>query len=80
MTTAILAEPEPASTGHCLHCGTDVATGERFCCVGCGAVHRLLSPGESEAFRKNAGSLENRAVFEIPELLEGILERRVQSG
>lgn len=43
MTTAILAEPGPTSTGHCLHCGTDVATGERFCCVGCGAVHRLLN-------------------------------------
>ena len=33
----------------------------------------LLAPGNFERFRANAASIENRALFEIPEILESIL-------
>jgi 1,2-diacylglycerol 3-beta-galactosyltransferase len=37
------------------------------------AVRQLLAPGAYETFRGRAASLNNRAVFEIPEILERIL-------
>jgi len=39
------------------------------------AVQQLLADGTLERFRANAAALPNRAVFEIPDLLEQILER-----
>jgi UDP-N-acetylglucosamine:LPS N-acetylglucosamine transferase len=39
------------------------------------AVEQLLSDGTLERLRANAAALPNRAVFEIPDLLEQILER-----
>jgi 1,2-diacylglycerol 3-beta-galactosyltransferase len=39
------------------------------------AVARLIQPGTLARYRANAKALENRAVFEIPEILEKILER-----
>lgn len=39
-----------------------------------GAVERLLADGTLEQYRRNAAAIENRAVFEIPDLLEQILE------
>jgi 1,2-diacylglycerol 3-beta-galactosyltransferase len=38
------------------------------------AVSRLLEPATFERYRKAAEALENRAVFEIPDILERILE------
>jgi 1,2-diacylglycerol 3-beta-galactosyltransferase len=38
------------------------------------AVAQLLEPGNYARFRANAAAVENRAVFEIPEILERILE------
>jgi UDP-N-acetylglucosamine:LPS N-acetylglucosamine transferase len=40
-----------------------------------GAVARLIEPATLARYRANAAALENRAVFEIPEILEQILER-----
>lgn len=40
-----------------------------------GAVERLLRPGALESYRERAAALENRAVFEIPGLLDEIRER-----
>ncbi len=40
-----------------------------------GAVDRLLEPTSYARFRAATERLENRAVFEIPDVLEGILER-----
>jgi UDP-N-acetylglucosamine:LPS N-acetylglucosamine transferase len=37
------------------------------------AVGRLLQPEKFERFRSNAAAMENRALFEIPEILRGIL-------
>ena len=34
----------------------------------------MLAPGRLEQFKSNAGKLNNRAVFEIPEILERVLE------
>ena len=39
------------------------------------AVNRLLEPAAYQRYRAAAASQENRAVFEIPEILERILER-----
>jgi hypothetical protein len=39
------------------------------------AVEHLLEPGTFAEYRKNAGLHPNRAVFEIPEFLEGIVQR-----
>lgn len=44
------------------------------------AVEKLLAPGKLDQFRKRAGDLQNRAVFEIPEILEQILERSDATG
>ena len=39
-----------------------------------GAVDELLDPAAYERFRAATGKLQNRAVFEIPEILERILD------
>jgi Glycosyltransferase family 28 C-terminal domain len=39
------------------------------------AVAQLIEPAALERYRANAAGLHNRAVFEIPEILEKILER-----
>jgi 1,2-diacylglycerol 3-beta-galactosyltransferase len=47
------------------------------------AVEHLLAPENYEGFRNRAAALQNRAVFEIPELLERILStqrRAARSG
>ncbi len=44
------------------------------------AVAQLLRPESLECFRENAARLENRAVFEIPEMLQRILEGCSNSG
>jgi 1,2-diacylglycerol 3-beta-galactosyltransferase len=41
-----------------------------------GAVRKLLEPERFEQYRAHAAAINNRAVFEIPDLLEKILERR----
>jgi len=38
------------------------------------AVGRMIEPANLARFRANAGGLKNRAVFEIPGMLEQILE------
>jgi len=38
-----------------------------------GAVNELLSPGTLARMRSNAAAIKNRAVFEIPDILEKIL-------
>jgi UDP-N-acetylglucosamine:LPS N-acetylglucosamine transferase len=40
------------------------------------AVEHLLAPARYSRFRENAAALQNRAVFEIPEILAQILDRR----
>lgn len=42
------------------------------------AVEQLLRDGTLERFRANAAALPNRAVFEIPDILEQILERSAE--
>jgi hypothetical protein len=37
------------------------------------AVERLLAPENYERFRNRAAAMQNRAVYEIPDLLEQIL-------
>jgi glycosyl transferase family 28 len=44
------------------------------------AVEKLLRDGTLDKFRANAAALPNRAVFEIPGILEGILERSVAAA
>jgi 1,2-diacylglycerol 3-beta-galactosyltransferase len=39
------------------------------------AIESLLAPGRLDEFRANAAAIENRAVFEIPDLLGKVLER-----
>jgi len=39
------------------------------------AVRELLEPGNLERFKRNAAAMPNRAVFEIPDVLERILHR-----
>ena len=39
------------------------------------AVEQLLAPGQLEQFRRRVQQLQNRAVFEIPDILEQILAR-----
>ena len=41
-----------------------------------GAVRQLLSPDEYPRYRQRAAATRNTAVFEIPQLLEGILSRQ----
>ncbi|MCX6624254.1 MAG: glycosyltransferase [Acidobacteria bacterium] len=43
------------------------------------AVQEMLQPGTLDRFRANAAALKNRAVFEIPEMLEEILNRSYPS-
>jgi hypothetical protein len=38
-------------------------------------VGRMIEPANLARFRANAGGLKNRAVFEIPGMLERILEK-----
>ena len=42
-----------------------------------GAVAQLLEPANYQHFRANAAAQNNRAVFEIPEVLQHILARRI---
>jgi len=44
------------------------------------AVARLIEPATFARYRANATALENRAVFEIPEILEQIFERSRLAG
>jgi hypothetical protein len=44
------------------------------------AVAKLLCPEHLARFRENAARLENRAVFEIPQMLERILKARRNAG
>jgi 1,2-diacylglycerol 3-beta-galactosyltransferase len=44
------------------------------------AVEQLLEPDFYARCRASAGALENRAVFEIPDILEGILAAHVGSA
>jgi hypothetical protein len=46
------------------------------------AVERLMEPAELERYRAKVRALKNRAVFEIPDILEGILQksREVRRG
>jgi 1,2-diacylglycerol 3-beta-galactosyltransferase len=44
------------------------------------AVEQLLRDGTLDKFRANAAALPNRAVFEIPGILEAILERSVAAA
>jgi 1,2-diacylglycerol 3-beta-galactosyltransferase len=39
------------------------------------AVGRMIEPANLARFRANAGGLKNQAVFEIPGMLEQILEK-----
>jgi 1,2-diacylglycerol 3-beta-galactosyltransferase len=41
------------------------------------AVRSLIRPGELERYRAAVSRIENRAVFEIPDILEGILRRSI---
>jgi hypothetical protein len=46
-----------------------------------GAVQKLLAPPNYDRFRARAAGIRNTAVYEIPDLLEGILsDRRLQSA
>jgi 1,2-diacylglycerol 3-beta-galactosyltransferase len=40
------------------------------------AVDEMLDPGELERYRAAAAAIENRAVFEIPDIFERILSNR----
>jgi len=42
------------------------------------AVRRILAPGQLEAYRERAAAVQNRAVFEIPDILDNIVEGRVK--
>jgi 1,2-diacylglycerol 3-beta-galactosyltransferase len=39
------------------------------------AVDELLSPGKFESYRASVSSIKNRAVYEIPDILQSILDR-----
>jgi 1,2-diacylglycerol 3-beta-galactosyltransferase len=41
------------------------------------AVSQLLEPARLSEFQRNVSKIENRAVFEIPDILQEILDRRV---
>jgi 1,2-diacylglycerol 3-beta-galactosyltransferase len=45
-----------------------------------GAVDKLIESGRLAEYRANAAAIANRAVFEIPGLLEKILEQSVTRG
>src|ERR1700686_106614 len=44
-----------------------------------GAVAELLKPGELEEFRAHAATMDNRAIFEIPDIFEKILAESPQN-
>jgi 1,2-diacylglycerol 3-beta-galactosyltransferase len=44
------------------------------------AVGRLIEPAALAQYRANAGLVENRAVFEIPEILARILDARQRNS
>ena len=39
-------------------------------------LRELLTPAAFQRFRANAGAIQNRAVFEIPDILAGLVDRR----
>jgi hypothetical protein len=39
------------------------------------AVEQMLDPATFSGFRRNVSALRNRAVFEVPEILEDILRK-----
>ena len=43
-----------------------------------GAVDRLLAPANYRRFQRRVAATRNRAVFEIPEMLDGILAPRTR--
>jgi 1,2-diacylglycerol 3-beta-galactosyltransferase len=44
------------------------------------AVARMLEPATMDGFRRNVAAHENRAVFELPEMLAGVLEAGRRAG
>jgi 1,2-diacylglycerol 3-beta-galactosyltransferase len=42
-------------------------------------AQRMLDPAAMAEFRKNVGALENRAIFEIPEILEKLLRESTET-
>jgi 1,2-diacylglycerol 3-beta-galactosyltransferase len=45
-----------------------------------GAVRQLLEPANLARFRSNAADITNRAVFEIPDILDGVLQKETRSA
>jgi hypothetical protein len=45
-----------------------------------GAVRQLLEPANLARFRSNAAGITNRAVFEIPDILDGVLQKETRSA
>jgi hypothetical protein len=43
------------------------------------AVRELLEPANLARFRANAAAIKNRAVFEIPEMLDAVLQKEIRS-
>jgi len=44
--------------------------------LGYTGVRTLLEPGNFARFRANAAAIKNRAVFEIPDMLDAILQQK----
>jgi 1,2-diacylglycerol 3-beta-galactosyltransferase len=42
-------------------------------------AQRMLDPAAMAEFRKNVGALENRAIFEIPEILDRLLRESTET-
>jgi len=42
-------------------------------------VQRMLDPAALAEFRKNVGALDNRAIFEIPEILDKLLRESAEA-
>lgn len=40
------------------------------------AIEKMLAGGEYERFKRNAKALDNRAVFEIPDLMQRVMSER----
>jgi 1,2-diacylglycerol 3-beta-galactosyltransferase len=45
-----------------------------------GAVRQLLEPSNLARFRSNAAGITNRAVFEIPDILDGVMQKETRSA
>ena len=45
-----------------------------------GAVRQLLEPANLARFRSNAAGITNRAVFEIPDILDGVMQKETRSA